>query len=209
MRMRDFLKLHPIASAMLMVDLAVIAVVVAIAISVGVSNGAKSAVADILVAPVEATIKINGEIYEAGTYKIEPGSAKIEIAADGFETKNLELNFVDGMTTRVHDFLEPMGDNLNYYSKNEGDFDILKRINTDEAERLVKIISIRDELPMTYFKYGGLDGNSSEVTINEDMECSKVYCLLSIGDTDKNHQITNSMIKEKGYNPDDYEIRYK
>ncbi len=207
--MRNFFKLHPAAAAILIVDLIVVIILIIIVVVKELGKNANSATIDVVLAPATAKVEINGTEYVAGPYGISPGEVTAVISADGFKTKTINLTLTSGFTTKIHDYLEPNDDNLNYYARDEASFSSLKSVGSEGSRKLVKTISIRDELPFTYFEYGGLDGESFEVTVNEDAVCDQTFCLLSIGDTTENHARTKKMIEEKGYNPDDYKIRYK
>ena len=169
-------------------------------------NVAKTAVLDILVAPINATVLIDGEIYSQGTYKTYPGETTAVISAEGFKDKVINLNLSSEETNKIYEFLVPEEGNLNYYAKNDDDMEILKKIGGDEAEKISKVVSIKNVLPIIEYRYGGLNGNSYEIVIDQDFNCEELFCLMVTGTNDKDE--IDSLVKSKGYNPMDYKIRY-
>lgn len=168
----------------------------------------RTAVLDIVLAPGMATVNINGEKYLPGAYRVYPGQVTAEISAEGFETKTLELNLNAESTTKIYEYLMPTEDNLNYYATHNDDVELLARIGGEEAEEILKVISIKQILPIVDFHYEGLNGKSREIVISEAPECDKIFCLVARGDI-SNHTEVKNLIKEKGYNPEDYEIVYE
>ena len=65
-------------------------------------NVAKTAVLDILVAPINATVLIDGEIYSQGTYKTYPGETTAVISAEGFKDKVINLNLSSEETNKIY-----------------------------------------------------------------------------------------------------------
>ena len=61
-------------------------------------------------------------------------------------------------------------------------------------------------MPIIEYKYGGLNGNSYEIVIDQDFNCEELFCLMVTGTNDKDE--IDSLVKSKGYNPMDYKIRY-
>ena len=178
-------------------------------IVLAIQKALKTAVVDIEITPSIAKVQIGGESFMPGAYRTYPGKYMATISAEGFQSKTVEVDLNDASTTKIYDYLLPNDDNLNYYARNNDDFELLKQFDDEEAKKIVDIVSIKSVLPMTRFKYGGLNGKSSETTISEMVDCSTYFCLIAIGDLGENNSIVKEMIKEKGYNPEDYEIKYE
>ena len=169
-------------------------------------NATKTAVLDILVAPTSATVLIDGETYSQGTFRTYPGETTAVISAEGFKDKVINLDLSSEETNKIYEFLIPEEGNLNYYAKNDDDAGALRKIGGDEAEEILKVISIKGILPIIEYKYGGLNGNSYEIVIDQDFNCEEWFCLMVTGTSDEDE--VNDLIKDKGYNPADYKIRY-
>ena len=201
MRVVQFFRMHKVVAGVVFVDLIIVIVLVALAII----KGMKTATVDILVAPSVATVEINGAKYGTGAYRLFPGEAEATISADGFETKTMALNLKAGETTKLYVYLNPNEDSLNYYARNSADAELLKKVGGMD---ITKIISIQDILPITSRRYNETNGSMEGIVINQNLDCEEIFCLRVIGDSSNGHEWTRSLIKERGYNPDDYEIRY-
>ena len=100
----------------------------------------RTVILDVNVVPNVAKVMIDGTEYASGVYKVYPGEAEVEIKADGFESKNLNVMFSNHNITKIYDYLMPNQDNLNYYSEHEDDAEALKKIGGDDALKMLKII---------------------------------------------------------------------
>lgn len=172
-------------------------------------DGGKTAVVDVLLAPANAVVTINGESYSQGTYKTYPGKTVATISAEGFKEKNIELDLNADNTTIIHEYLMPDENNLDYYANNNDDAELLSRIGGEDAQKMLNLISIKDVLPIIDFQYGGLNGTSKEIMIDQDFKCAQYFCLMVTGDTGIDKKKVEELIKKKGYNPEDYSIRYE
>lgn len=168
----------------------------------------RTVILDVNVVPSMAKVVIGGTEYASGVYKVYPGEVEVEIKADGFESKNLNVKFLNHNITKIYDYLMPDQDNLSYYSEHEDDVEALKKIGGDDALKMLKIISIKNVLPIVDYKYGGLNGTSREIVINESYECETYFCLTAIGNFE-NENVVKNLIRAKGYDPADYEIKYE
>ena len=120
----------------------------------------------------------------------------------------------DNGFARIWKYLADDNGSLDYYFKNSDEIAIIAKFGDDESvneliEHYNKVISIRDVLPLEYYDRSDPD-NSIGVFVEEDMnECdNKILCLVIYGGED-NRDIALSLIKEAGYNPDDYGIRFE
>lgn len=204
MQVVQFAKTHKVITGVVLVDLILLVTIVVL----GVLKFTKTAVIDVLVAPATAVVEIDGRSYGTGAYRMYPGEVKATISAEGFEPKTVTLELKSGETTKIYDYLEPVADNTYFYAKNTADAEIMARVGGEEADKTVKILSIRDILPIIDFQYAGLDADSIEIVIDQDSVCDATFCLMVTGDTSAGHSKTLEMIREKGYNPEDYKIRY-
>lgn len=183
-------------------------VVLVVFVVLSVMKAMKTATVDINVVPSVAKVVINGQEYGNGAYKVYPGKVMAEISADGFVRKSVEVNLEADDVTRIIEYLMPNEDNISYYLDNVDDAEVLAKIGGDDAQKMLGMMAIKDVLPIVQFEYGGLNGTSREIAINMLQECNKIICLIVTGDNSENHSETRNIIKEKGFNPDDYEITY-
>ena len=204
MKVMQFVKMHKVISAVILVDVILIVAIVVLA----VRKFTKTAVMDVSVTPNVAVVEVNGQEYGIGAYRMYPGEVTATIKADGFESKTVTLNLKARETTKVYDFLEATGDNANYYAKNANDAEALARVGGEMGAKLARILSIKKVLPIIEFNYGGLDSESTEIVVDQDLACDATFCLMVTGDRSAGHEKSQNMIREKGYNPEDYKIRY-
>lgn len=201
---------HKIISGILLLDFLIIIVLI---VTFSIKN-AKNAVIDIVVVPEIATVKIGNSTYNNGTFKVFGGSYNVVVAADGFEQKELTINLNNRETTKLYVFLEPEEKNINYYAKNFNwnDYKNLRIINDEEANKLYNILSINDKLPIEYYEYNKLNGQAEKsITIRaaNDDDCNSYYCLEALMALTDDKQLVQKAIDSKGFNADDYAIKYK
>ena len=209
--MLDYIRRHKIVSAVIALNL----IAILIAILFVVIHNAKTASVDIYVAPSEATIELNGKKYDNfASYNLMPGDYHVKISMDGMKTVEYDLVLDNNGFARIWKYLVDDNGGFDYYFKNPDEISILAKFSDDEnvnelIEYYNKVISIRDVLPLEYYDRSDPD-NSIGVFVEEDMnECdNKILCLVIYGGED-NRDIALSLIKEAGYNPDDYGIRFE
>ena len=201
----ESIKAHPIVALSVFVDILLVAAIVVL----WVLNLQEKVVLDIKVSPTNANITIDGKEYQDGLYELNPGTATVTVSADGFKSSTSQLNLDSNHIAKLHIVLVPNDDNLNYYFSNPDEYVKLQLIGGEYAERVAKIFSITEKLPIVDFKYGGLNGASTEIVIDRDVKpCSKYYCLMVTGDKSAEHVKTKELIVEQGYKLDDYGVRY-
>lgn len=214
--MVNFLKRHWLA---LLVVFNII--LIAIAAAIIINHQSKTATIDILVAPTDSTILLNGRPYQNGEYDIRPGEYKIEIKKDGFETKTIDFNLTKDGFKRIYTYLLPENKSFSYYDSSEhsNDFYTLEQIaKFDNDQKLKDYITSREKrlsiisiLPLVFSQYTNhyKDYTEYAVDLNASVEnCPKILCLKIVDVNGNNEQNALNLIKEKGYNPDDYEIEY-
>ncbi len=185
------------------------AVALVVLITLAIMKANRTAVLDISLVPSIAKISIGGTDFMSGAHKTYP-SEKVEamISADGFVSKTIEVELGANKTTRIHEFLMPEENNLNYYAKNPEEAAGLVVFSDEVAKNLVRVLSIQKVLPITDFQYGGLNGKSREVAVSELYDCDVYLCLQAIGNFETEKQV-DDLIMAKGFNPKDYKIKYE
>ena len=192
--------------------------------SILVLNAQKTSVITFDIAPLDAKILVNGSKYENGkTYKIAPGNYKIEISHDGLNSKELNVNLENDHALTVSTFLTDGSGEFYELKENYSSFEKLSEIASARDNKTIdqdtslekfiasfkKKISISDILPIIDFQYGGLDETSKELIIDQDTDCEDFICLIATGDASFKKETVDALIKEKGYNSEDYEIKYE
>ena len=213
--MFSFIARHKVASALIFLNVVAILVVTLVI----VLHNAKTATIDIFVAPSEATIELNGGKYDNfQPYDIMPGNYHVKISMEGMQTKEFDFEIYDGEFKRVWAYLLDAEGGFGYYLENPDEITYLEEVADDEeAKKFIaeykKIVAIKDKLPLQ--RSSTFDPEATElVSINiewgEGDQCEeKAFCLMVMDYTGKNYAVVLDMIREAGFNPDDYEIVYE
>lgn len=193
---------------------ALVVLIIVISVIFIIINAGKTATLDIVVAPVTAEVKIDGKTYKNGTYKFEPGEVEVSITKDGFTTEEKTLVLEDGVTTKLYTYLMPIDGSFEWYLDHEEDMMILNTIgdaqaNTDSAAYKDKY-PIIEALPIVYVNYDE-NWDLTEFRVDGGMfeGCEQIFCLKISDTTGGNRERALQEIKEKGFEPDDYEIIYE
>lgn len=183
------------------------------------------------VAPVDATISVNGDThYSNGQFDITPGKYNVKISHDGLETKEFTVNIGSKDYTSVVTFLADTSHSFDFYrlKDNYESFRKLKDIasadsntttdkDTSAQEFIAKydrIMSIVNVLPIKGYVYTDPSVNMSTggFTIKNGLykkQCEQSACLIvqHYGKDYESEVIRK--IKAAGYNPDDYQLIYE
>lgn len=197
------------------VVLVVDVLLVLLLIGVAIFQNTKTATVDILTVPSVAKVKIGGGEYESGAYRIHPGDYEATVYADGFVTKTVPVEARAGEISKVWVYLVPEEGNLNYYAQHVDDWYNMGLMSDEEAQRVYKVLSIQEELPMDYAEREEDDEGEmnlvKDITIsaNNGYGCKVYYCLKVATILDKNEETVRGLLAEKGFNLDDYEVEWK
>lgn len=211
--MFNFIRNHKVLSLMGVLNV----LMVLVAILIIVVHHTKTATIDIMVAPSEATIELNGKKYEnLESYNIMPGDYHVKVAMEGMQTREYDMNLADGGFARIWTYLVDADGGFEYYMMHPDDAAILEDVADKDAEAFVekytKMMSITEVLPLTLSNRGDNTGEIISIHIRwgtEDECREKPYCLIVKDFTGKNTERALAMIREAGYDPDDYEIIFK
>ena len=101
---------------------AVFVILVLVAVLFAIIEGRKSVALDILVAPKDAVITLNGERYKNGEYRVEPGEYEVSITHDGLEPYYKVVDFADGEDVKMYLYLTGADGDMSWYlTHNEDD----------------------------------------------------------------------------------------
>ena len=212
--MFKFIRNHKILR--LMVFLNVVAVLIVVLVIV--IHNSKTATIDIMVAPSEAVVELNGSKYDnLGSYNVAPGDYHVKISMDGMQTKEFDIELEDGEFERIWTYLLDDGGGFGYYLGHPDDAQILNDVADAEAREFLeeydRLHSIEDVLPLQYsntFDPDATEVVSISVRWGLGDECNeKAYCLIVHDFTGKNTEKALQLIRDAGYNPDDYELVYE
>ncbi|MBQ3453037.1 hypothetical protein IJG28_02480 [Candidatus Saccharibacteria bacterium] len=213
--MFNLIRRHKIASVVIAIDIIAILVVALVV----VLHQSKTATIDILIAPSAAEVRLNGKKYDNfSSHNVMPGDYHAVVEMEGMETKEFDFSVQDGEFHRVWDYLLDNEGGFSYYLTHTEEVATLKQVaNDDEAKVFLvkydKLNSINTVLPLTYSNTYDADATeivSISINWGEEENCSaQNFCLVVSDYTGKNHEKALSMIKEAGYDPDDFVIKYR
>ena len=211
MRIAWFFREHKVVTGVILFDLLIIVVMIVMM----VMKAGKTATVDIMTVPSIAKVKIGGGEYSSGAYKVRPGDYDVTVTADGFVTKTVPVSARDGEISKVWVYLAPEEGNLNYYAQHEEDWEDMRLLDDEEAQRVWKVLSIGEELPMDYvekvFDDWGEVVSARDISISADNgeRCESYYCLKVATIMDKNEDVVKKMLADKGFELSDYEVEWK
>lgn len=183
------------------------------------------------IAPVDATISVNGDTsYANGRFDITPGTYEIKISHEGLETKTMTVNIDHRHFVTVATFLSGADGNFEFYEQKNrsSSYQKLKSIasagsnittdNDTSAEKFItefeRKMTIMDKLPIKGYIYSDQSASVSTSGFvirngQNNKECTKATCLLvNYYGKDYESEVAKK-IKKAGYNPDDYQIVYE
>ncbi len=182
---------------------------------------------DILLAPSDAVVSIDGAEYTSATYEFEPGSYIAVVKRQGFKDKTFELELARGETAKLYTYLIPEDNDWSFYEEemNKTSLENLIRIvehseteeKNTEVENLIKKVNIESAMPIDFAvcrePASRMTCDSVEVTYDYEKECDNMLCVVITG---RNSELTNEVLNEvktrlleKGFNLDNYKYIYK
>lgn len=201
-----------------------------------VKNVTRLAFLDILVAPVDASVMINGEEYRNAIYEMEPGHYTATITKEGFNEVVLDFDLEKNKTAGLYLYLEPSNGDWGYYeqAKNQASLDALLRLNNynsdgevwwpevqpihekDGAKKLVERYRVKSILPVNVSLCGDkatrMTCNAVRVEYKYNKKCGDSLCLVISGRSRELPEDALSEIREKfavsGFDFDSYQYIY-
>ena len=174
---------------------------------------------DLNVMPVQAKITVDGEEFQRGMSVVEPGIKHIEISADDFKSKTLDVAVEKDKTTSVSTYLLHETEGLAYYERSKSFVDSLRTVKGDDTvTEFVKQFdhkySIYRQLPMEAKMR--VDGAMISTSITDGRfkdGCNQAFCVV----LKKLHSLSNNTaysvalnyLADKGYNLGAYKVFYE
>ena len=183
--------------------------IIAISIYGIIENSPGIATVEITVSPLTAKIKIDGKEYDATeTAKIKPGTYSVEISADGFVTKNIEIEAQKDKIIELSLYLDPTEENKDWYKDNVWDGtargDIISDNDINEFYALQEKYPILNYVPYNTFTYAisyekNCADNDGGICLVIDADYGfRRYAVQYLQST--NQDLANYYAKVKGYN---------
>lgn len=176
-------------------------------------NRSISATLRIVVAPASARILIDGEQYQNGIYENMPiGTKYVEITADGFVSKKYKIELAADEVTKLYACLEPESVE-DFVETDEYAVNCSAAKELEGEKKRAEFLAqypIAVVLPIVVEKYADdLAGYMSfRVDGGKYAGCEKEFCVKITDITGGNYERAKKIVKNKGYNLDDYEVIY-
>lgn len=235
--MRDnYIRKIYVSAAMLFAAIITVVLVVFLVIIPMIKDSAKLAFLDILVAPVDANVVIDGEVYNNAVYEMEPGHYTATIAREGFKTVTADFDLEKGKTAGLYLYLEPSDGDWGYYelAKNQASLEALLRLNNYNSEgeawwpeispiqeksgakKVVEKYKVKSILPVNVSLCGEvatrMTCNAVKVEYRYSRKCGDSLCLVISGRSKELPSEALAEIREKfaegGFDFSDYRYIY-
>ena len=209
-KIKNSFKQHPLY--VLVLAIGVITIIIVIIILMPRRNAHLA----INVAPADATIVINDQQYSNGVFdNMLPGHYNVIISKPGFETKTVEIDLKSDEVVYLNEYLVQPDWNFEYYETDLESLLSLREYADSHEDAKVKAFLenydkksvIRDILPLEYKEE--LTGDYYKIAdMEKNYSCSRNYCIIIESSSDIYYELALSVLRNHGYNPDDYEIVY-
>ena len=212
--MLDYIRQHKVFSLVIFLNIIAILIVVLVI----VIYNTKTATVDLMVAPSDAVVELNGKQFEnLKSHNVSPGDYHIKISMEGMQPKEFDLDIEDGDFKRIWTYLLDDDGGFGYYMSHPDDAIILNDVADDDVKRFLaeynKLNAIQEVLPLQYsntFDENATEVISISVRWGIDDECDKkAFCLIVHDFTGKNNEKALQMIRDAGFDPNDYELVYE
>ena len=217
---------------------AIIAVVLAIFLVIIplIKDAARPAYLDVLVAPADAAVMINGTEYNNAIYEMEPGHYSATISKEDYKSMKVEFDLEKGKTTELYLYLEPSNGDWSVYeqTKNQASMEALLRLNNldvdgeywqpdlkvvqekDGAKNIAEKYKVKSILPINVSLCGDtatrMTCNAVKVEYKYSRKCGDKLCLVISGRSKELPSEALTEIRSKftqgGFNFDDYQYVY-
>lgn len=178
-----------------------------------IRNIQMNATLDLLVAPVSAEVKINGRTYNNGKHKFDPGTINVEITKEGFRAQNYTIDLPSNKTTKLYTYLVQNDGSLDWYINHQEDQMIMTMIGDakadEEGKKYTEEFPAIQGLPIIYVDY--LSGPYTDFRVDGGKfpGCKKDFCIKITDTAGNGYEKALNMIRERGYDPDNYEVIYE
>lgn len=199
----------PYIKSLIILATLIIVCVISIIVTIYITSHKKIS---ILVAPVSATITINGKNYTNGTYNLPTGEVTATIQKDGFITKKITINTSE--TTNIHTYLLQSDGTYTWYLEHPEDATILTTIGGEEAKLLSNDYQnkypIMQNLPIIFAEYDK-EYNYTEYRIDGGSfpDCPIDFCIKITDTTGGNYQPAINKLKSLDQDIEKYHILYE
>ena len=181
------------------------------------------------ITPINSVITVNGDDnYQNGQYAITPGTYDITIYHEELEPKSFKIDIAPQNIVSISTFLSDADHTFDYYKlkENFSSYEKLKEIashanntTTDQdksAEQFIQrfqedINAMTTKLPIDYSEtvyHDGFVEIKNSINIVADDDCVNTLCIQVHTPSTNDGESIKSLIQEKGFNVEDFQIEY-
>ena len=175
-------------------------------------NRDKTATVDILVAPTDAEVWINGELYPTKkTFKIEPGTYSVKIKKDGFIEYNNQITASSEETAYIYEYLNEENQDGTFYKDNPDEAGRAQEISDKIADIFHKDYNGTDKI-WNITPYDNYPGGYKIYAEKENDDNIVVTVYLYTCDNSRTKKLKEKAIgylKENNIELEKYTIKYK
>lgn len=191
--------------------------IVIIAIIFYIVDSRKTATLHTIIAPSYAKIIINDKTYPVNRdIRFEPGEYTVTIKADEFEAQEQEITLENHHATTLALYLDPdSGDTFTWYETHDTEYSYyLSAANylaNESAADYAAKHPVATVLPFTVVEVDPITYDWTEYAVDGgNFEgCNSDFCIKITDTTGGNREKALQKIREKGFNPNDYQIIYE
>lgn len=232
----NYLRKIYIGAAALFAIIITTVLVIFLIIVPAIKNANRPAFLDILVAPVDANVMIDGEEYRNAVYEMEPGHYTATITKEGFNEVTVDFDLEKNKTAGLYLYMEPTDGNWDFYKKkeNQDSLEALLRLNNynsdgatwrpevapiqekDGAKEIAEKYKVKTILPVNVSLCGEvatrMTCNAMRVEYKYSKKCGDSLCMVISGRSKELPAEALNEIREKftegGFDFDDYRYIY-
>ena len=182
------------------------------------------------ITPLDSKISVNGNhSYQNGQYSLTPGSYEITISHESMTPKTFTVNIAPDTIVSVTTFLSDQDQTYDYYKLREHYMDYEKlaqiassanNLTTDQdisAESFIAkfqkdYTDFSTKLPIEYRESEGYGQDLSiqkNITLKAKYDCNYTLCVQALVVGTDDESFIKSLLTDKGFNTEDFEIEYK
>ena len=195
-------------------------------VTVVIYNLTKNAIIDFTIAPIDATITVNGNSnYHNGSFQFHPGTYEVTISHESLDPKTFIIELQPDSDVAITTFLSEDGFFDFYKLKdNYSSYLMLERIaspnnnqttdNDTSAEDFIANFQesynlYQTKLPVTYSEYDDNGKLIKYISVRDGHNCTFTLCLITSIYDEKDKDFVKSLLLDAGFNMENFEIEYK
>lgn len=197
--------LNPKQKIALFMLVAIVIVAIIIGIFYAVRRSIYTVSVEIVVAPSDATIMVGDKQYQNGSIKLKPGTYRVSIERDGFESYADEQTFESGKSYKIYQCLAQTDSNGTFYTDNADENDICYKVQEYELSRAeAELYSDKIYEVTPYHSYD--KGFNIDPYKNDDGSITIKITTLSCNAERREALYRNALeyLTDNGINPNDY-----